>query len=405
MKVDVAAISDTGRVREINEDSFLIDKELFVFAVADGMGGHAAGEIASATAIETIRASTAAGIDIARSIEKAHESVKKKSAQTESLSGMGTTLTAMGFSAKKKIVIAHVGDSRAYLFKRNIDGASTLERITKDHSLVEELVDAGQITEEEANVHPRRSVITRALGIDGDVEVDEVPIDFKIGSRFLICSDGLSSMVRDEDIADILNSNPLPSDAARELVARANKAGGNDNITVVVIDVTDEEIIFPDSIKVAQSVPADEKKQRVHDKSGRFVFVVQILLVILFLGAILGGAFFVAKNYATKGYFLDEKNGEVVLMKGRYGGVLWWDPTLDSQSGIEVKKMTSADKVLVERNARFETRSVAVKRLDEIRKRQKEKEVTTETTTTTTTTIPDGQTDIILSPATAATND
>lgn len=161
MNVDVAAVSDTGRVREANEDSFLVDRDLFIFAVADGMGGHVAGEIASATAIETVRASVAGGIDIETAVRKAHAAVKTKAATDTGLAGMGTTMTALGFSNNNQLVIAHVGDSRAYVLHRQMmDDVDTetavgeLVRITKDHSLVEELVDAGQITEEEANVHP-----------------------------------------------------------------------------------------------------------------------------------------------------------------------------------------------------------------------------------------------------------
>jgi len=413
VRVEVAAYSDTGRVREINEDSFLVDNDLFVFAVADGMGGHAAGEIASATAIETLRASSASGIGLKTAIKNAHQAVRTKAESQQNLSGMGTTMTAIGFSEKQKLVIAHVGDSRAYKFDKKINEAGEtisydLERITKDHSLVEELVDAGQITEEEANVHPRRSVITRALGIDGEIEVDQIDLDFKNGLRYLLCSDGLTSMVRDEDIADILATYSSPEGCAKELVARANQAGGNDNITVVVLDVKDDTIILPNSMRVAQSVPAEEASKAIHDKSGRAMFGLRIFIVIALIGALLAGAYIFAQNYATSGYFLDEKNGEVVLMKGQKGGVLWWNAELDSQSGIEIENLASSDRLLVERNARFETRSAAVKRLDDMRKRQIQNEldiIEEENNTSDTDNSQTLDTSVSLPQATAVTND
>ena len=388
MKIDVAAISDTGRVREGNEDSFLVDKDLFIFAVADGMGGHVAGEIASATAVEAVRASVASGTGIENAIRIAHGAVKKKSASEESLAGMGTTLTALGFSSNKELVIAHVGDSRAYVIHRgNIDDEKNfhteLVRITKDHSLVEELVDAGEITEEEANVHPRRSVITRALGIDGDIEVDATPIPFLKGDRYLLCSDGLTSMVRDDDIAQVLRSEKTPNDCASKLVSLANQAGGIDNITVLIMDVLDAHVQPPVTASIAQSIPAHESVQPLHYKKGRIGFALRIVISILLVAALFIGAYVTADHFAHQGYFLDQRNGQVVLMTGRYGGVLWWNPEIDTQTGLEVKKLSSADALLVTRHERYTSRKQAVARLEQIRKRQKLK--STEPTTTTTT--------------------
>lgn len=400
MKIDVAAISDTGRVREANEDSFLVDRDLFVFAVADGMGGHVAGEIASATAIEAVRASAASGAGIENAIRNAHAAVKKKSASEDELSGMGTTLTALGFSSNKELVIAHVGDSRAYVLHRQLmddvgeDSETELVRITKDHSLVEELVDAGEITEEEANVHPRRSVITRALGIEGDVDVDTTPIPFLKGDRYLLCSDGLTSMVRDDEITKIMRSESSPNDCAKELVSRANQAGGTDNITVVIIDVHDPEIEAPNLAPVAQSIAAQEPTKAIHYKKGGFSFGLRIALCVLAVLGILFGAFATANYYAHQGYFLDQKNGRVVLMSGRYGGVLWWNPEVSSETGLDVKNLSSADKLLVTRHERYSSRSQALKRLEQLRLRQ----VTSNSTTSTVTTTP---TSSVPSPSTA----
>ncbi len=411
MKIDVAAISDTGRVREANEDSFLVDPELFVFAVADGMGGHVAGEIASATAIETVRASVASGVGIENAIRNAHAAVKKKSASEDQLSGMGTTLTALGFSSDKELVIAHVGDSRAYVLHRQLmddvaeNSDTELVRITKDHSLVEELVDAGEITEEEANVHPRRSVITRALGIEGEVDVDTTPIPFLKGDRYLLCSDGLTSMVRDDQITHVLRTEKTPNDCARELVSRANQAGGTDNITVVIIDVHDPDILAPEMAPVAESIAAVEPAKGIHYKKGGISFGVRIALSIIAVIGILIGAYATAKHYAHQGYFLDQKDGLVVLMSGRHGGVLWWNPELNSQTGIDVKNLTSGDKLLVTRHERYSSRSQALKRLEQIRTRQITGDVVpTESTTTMATTPTTEPSDITIPEATAVTS-
>lgn len=413
MNVDVAAISDTGLVREGNEDSFLVDVDLFVFAVADGMGGHLAGEIASATAIEAVRTATASGIDIQSAIRNAHSAVKKKAQSQEELSGMGTTMTALGFSKDKQLVIAHVGDSRAYVLHRQLmddvaeNSDTELVRITKDHSLVEELVDAGQITEEEANVHPRRSVITRALGIDGEVEVDETPIPFLKGDRYLLCSDGLTSMVRDEEINQVLRTNKTPNECARELVSKANQAGGNDNITVMVIDVLDPDVKSPVIASVAQSTPADESKAKVVNKKGRTAFAFRIIVATALVFALIFGAYATAKHFAHQGFYLDQKKGQVVLMSGKYGGVLWWDPEVNSQTGIEVKYLSPADKLLIERHKTFDSRQEAIAFINKIRSRQIDPtKLTIENSTTTTViTIPATTVPITISQGTSVSKD
>ena len=376
MNVDVAAVSDTGRVRKANEDSFLVDLDLFVFAVADGMGGHVAGEIASATAIEAVRACVANGTGIENAIKSAHSSVKKKASSEEELAGMGTTMTAMGFTKENQLVIAHVGDSRAYVLHRQLlddvdeNSQTELVRITKDHSLVEELVDAGQITEEEANVHPRRSVITRALGIDGEVEVDTTPIPFLKGDRYILCSDGLTSMVRDDEITQVVRLEKSPNDCARELVARANKAGGADNITVLVIGVIDPDLKAPIMTAAAQSIPASDQDKNLVNKKGRIGFGLRIIVSIALICGLLFGTYSTAKHFAHQGFFLDQKNGQVVLMSGRYGGILWWDPEINTQTGIEIKNLSSADKLLVTRHETYSSRKEALARLEQIRNRQ-----------------------------------
>ncbi len=228
--LDAAAVTDVGRVREGNEDSFLVDDRLHLYAVADGMGGHRAGEVASATALEALRAAIAAGRPIDEAIELSNDAVYEKSTDDPSMAGMGTTLTAGIAIEDDLFMIANVGDSRAYLVR-----GADIEQVTEDHSLVEELVRDGRLTPEQAAVHPQRSIITRALGVAEGVEIDLYPVVLAAGDRVVLCSDGLSSMLRDTVIARIVRREPDPTRAAEALVDAANEAGGEDNITAVVI--------------------------------------------------------------------------------------------------------------------------------------------------------------------------
>ena len=198
------------------------------------MGGHRAGEIASATALEALRASVASGAGLGDAITNANEAVHGKAAQDADLQGMGTTLTAV-VPDGNGVLVGHVGDSRAYLLR---DGE--LRQLTTDHSLVEELMREGTLTEEQAATHPQRSIITRALGVEDSVEVDVYPVPLLPGDRLLICSDGLTSMLRPEAIAGLLRRESDPTRAANLLVDAANAAGGEDNITTIVIDIEDD---------------------------------------------------------------------------------------------------------------------------------------------------------------------
>jgi protein phosphatase len=236
MKLLTTALTDVGRVRSVNEDAFFVDDDSRLFAVADGMGGHQAGEVASATAIAALRTGLDEGRPIDEVIADANAAVVERASGDPALRGMGTTLTAAVLGDDQVLVIGHVGDSRAYLLR---DGV--LEQLTVDHSVVAELIAAGQLTEAEAEIDPRRAMITRALGIDVDVEVDVITVDLSVGDRLLFCSDGLTTMLRDDAIADVLRNETDRARAAQELVEAANDAGGSDNITVLLVDVIDED--------------------------------------------------------------------------------------------------------------------------------------------------------------------
>ncbi len=223
--------TDTGRQRRANEDSMLARSPLFV--VADGMGGAQAGEVASRIAIETFQH----GLDSSAEPEdamvalarKANRRIHERSHANASQAGMGTTLTA-AYVGEDEVSIAHVGDSRAYCMR---DGV--LLRLTEDHSLVDELLRQGQLTPEEAVEHPQRSVITRALGPEDDVEVDVRSIRGRAGDVFLLCSDGLTTMLSEEQVASVLRGHADLRDAGEALIAAANDAGGRDNITVLLL--------------------------------------------------------------------------------------------------------------------------------------------------------------------------
>jgi len=228
--------SDVGRVRTVNEDLAL--ESLTLFAVADGMGGHVGGEIAARTAIDTLQAEFArkpSADGLAGAIQEANRAIWERGHADADLRGMGTTITAAALVATDegdRLVLANVGDSRAY----RLHGGE-LVQLTTDHSVAEELVARGELSEQEAAVHPHRHILTRALGVQPDVAVDEWEVVPEEGDRFLLCSDGLTNEVSSDRITDVLAQTRDPQEAAEILVRMANQAGGNDNATVVVLDV------------------------------------------------------------------------------------------------------------------------------------------------------------------------
>jgi serine/threonine protein phosphatase PrpC len=229
--------TDVGRVRQINQDLPLERPNLY--AVADGMGGHVGGEVAARVAVETLELSferepTSNGLG--RAFDEANFAVWQESQVNTDLRGMGTTLTAAALVASSDghdvLVLANVGDSRAYVFSEG-----DMSQVTADHSLAEERVRHGEISVEEAAVHPQRHILTRALGVGPDVQTDMWELQLRTGDRLLLCSDGLSNEIDMEEMAAVLAGEPDPAEAARQLVDAANSHGGSDNITVVVVDV------------------------------------------------------------------------------------------------------------------------------------------------------------------------
>lgn len=231
------AATSAGRVRDHNEDDFFAGEQLFV--VADGMGGHAAGEIAAGIAVSALKKLTErAGVqpsEVVESLDAVNEEIVWRSGKDAELAGMGTTATgliAVQTGGVDHWMVFNIGDSRVYRWF-----GGELRQLTTDHSEVQELIGAGQISAAEARVHPRRNVVTRSLGITPPPKSDQWLMPPSLGERFLICSDGLTGELTDEEIADLLRGVQTPQECADALVARAVAAGGRDNVTVIIVEV------------------------------------------------------------------------------------------------------------------------------------------------------------------------
>ena len=307
--------TDIGYVRDHNEDSLIIIPPLF--AVADGMGGHEAGEIASEITVNTLAELAPSHLDaegLTAAVEAANYNVMKAPRQGIGRDGMGTTLPAAMLEGER-LLIAQVGDSRAYLLHKG-----HLQQITRDHSLMADLIEAGQITPEEARVHPNRSVITRAIGSDIHMRPDIYELNVDAGDRILLCSDGLSSMISNNAIESIMRRQSDAQHCADELVTAALENGGADNVTVVVADV-------PGFSEVRE-------KKRAH-KSRVFYIGLAIALVAVIFAAGFGGYAFISNSA-----YLIEENGKVSVYRGTpddFMGIKL--STLDHTTNVDVDKL------------------------------------------------------------------
>ena len=250
-----AVASDTGRRRRRNEDNYVVAPPLF--AVADGMGGAQAGEVASRLAASALEGEDSDGLQglerIDALIQEANRRIYDRASTDPAASGMGTTMT-VALVEEMTVAIGHVGDSRAYLVR-----GEQMEQLTDDHSLVNELLKSGRLSEEEAHVHPQRSVITRAVGTDPDVDVDGFTIEGEEGDVFLLCSDGLTDMVSDEEILELVHSHRDDLDkAVKALVTAANRGGGEDNITAVAFRISAEQPVSTEDTVAMPAITGDE---------------------------------------------------------------------------------------------------------------------------------------------------
>jgi serine/threonine protein phosphatase PrpC len=418
-----------GQIRAQNEDNLVAVDGVYV--VADGMGGHEAGEVASKIAVERIRADLdVEGLPkastVVDSISNANRDIFRAAIANPGQAGMGTTVTAIAVigddlagrgapnldvnddgkmtpiraaEPTEALVLANVGDSRTYLLRHG-----RLRRVTVDHSYVQELVSTGHISEDEARTHPRRNIITRALGIEPDVKVDWWTLPLIRGDRFLLCSDGLVDEVADPDILETITTLKDPQEAAERLVDQANEAGGRDNITVIVVDVLEGDdppdptleidvvplwaddvdptpagslSIDADSSANALAAATSEGDEQKSDRGlKRFV-----LSMVLAAAIVVGFAVFA--SWARRGYYIEFNNDDVAtIYKGQTDGVLWFDPTIDS--GGPARGILDEDTIkAIEARPRFSTRSDAVAFITTI-----PPTTTTTTNTTTTNTMP-----------------
>lgn len=307
--------TDVGHVRDHNEDSLVVMPPLF--AVADGMGGHEAGEVASEITIATLTELAPHHPDaeaLVRAVEAANLNVLKGPQRGIGREGMGTTLTAAILEGER-LLVTQVGDSRAYLLHQG-----ALQQITRDHSLMTDMIEAGQLTPREARVHPNRSVITRAIGSDPRMQPDVYEINVEAGDRILLCSDGLNAMVEDPTIEGIMRRTQDPQKCASNLVDAALEAGGHDNVTVIVIDVVGYEPI---------------KEQKKARKSRVFFAFLALALVAIFALGAFGGY-----SYVDNSAYLIEENGKVVVYRGIPEEIFGISlSSMDHATDVEVDKL------------------------------------------------------------------
>ena len=353
MQLTYGVATDTGNVRAQNEDSFLIGDN--IFAVADGMGGHNAGEVASALATSLLREKSI-GQQLTpewlvASISDINTTIHSSAAEDTGRRGMGTTLCALGLVAPlnnesvPQISLANVGDSRIYLAR-----AGQFRQLTVDHSYVQELVSEGLITEDEAHTHPRRNIVTRALGIDERVAVDSWLIPLVSGDRFVLCSDGLVDEVTKSDIAEVVQQGMPPQETAAALVAQAKRNGGRDNITVIVIDATDGTHVAPAAPEVDTATSTRSVRKTW--------FVVAVIMLAL------GGLVLIGRN-ARSGYFLEFDNSSrtaaVCISRGSTDRVLWLMPTREQCFDLTRNKLIEPLQRQVDEHLRFATREDALR--------------------------------------------
>jgi len=362
-----------GRVRAVNEDRSIESSTLF--AVADGMGGHAGGEVAAGTAIDSLERGFShepSADGLVDAVHEANQAVWEQGHSDPSLRGMGTTLVATALVPTEegdRLVVVNIGDSRAYQLHQG-----ALSQLSVDHSVAEALVARGELSEEEAQIHPHRHILTRALGVDPDVEVDVWELVPEQGDRFLLCSDGLTNEVDAEEIRRVLVETGDPREAAESLVDLANEAGGNDNITAVVLDVLVGEPPSEDRPAVLAAPvgtngmpptssgspggsggsggsgtalvgraeelrpePGEPVAATRHEPLRRRVprlVTIRALIFLVLLGGVVYGAWRLVNWYVDNSYYVGLHDGKVAIFQGRRGGFLGIDPKVFEPSDI-----------------------------------------------------------------------
>jgi len=409
-RLRMAAATDTGYLRVTNQDVALATSDLA--AVADGMGGHLGGEVAARIAVEQLLEAyrqdrTTDGLLAA--VREANAAVYRRSKSDRSVRGMGTTLTAAAFIGDEpdgtlRLALVNVGDSRAYLVNGRERG---IHKLTDDHSVVEEMVRSGELTPEEAAVHPHRHILTRVLGVEPVVEPDCWELDLEPGSRLLLCSDGLTNELDEQDIAKVLLDEADTDKAAEQLVQLALQRGGIDNVTVVVLDVlagesegvTDDVVVIPAVVPgtplqareaemapitevvavtptvtaaaaaAKASVPAAPARKAAVPAAGAApraphgrpmvlvpapkrrkehrdrIFTIRVALFVLVFVAVLGSTAGVVVWFDKASFFVGLDHGYVTIFQGRPGGLLWLEPSVVERTAITPSDLLSSNVV------------------------------------------------------------
>ncbi len=438
-----------GRVRTLNEDHFVARPDENLWVVADGMGGHNGGEIASEIASETVgRAFVHRSIDgLIEAVETANAAVYSAGVEDPELTGMGTTVVALAVvdhESTEVLAIANVGDSRCYRYAEG-----ELDQVTTDHSLVAEMVREGSLSPEEAAVHPQRNIVTRVLGVHDDVPVDVFAVDPYPGDRYLLCSDGLFNEVPERGIASVLHTIADPNEAAEELVHLAVDGGGRDNITVVVVDVVEDGgraadasgALAGDAFGAAPStgpepspayagdepswrrfrrpsdtaeldrVELDDDDLAAEGRRGRRArhraerpkarrVTWRVLLFVLLVVALVGGVIATIQWYGTSAYFVGFDGDQVAIYKGRPGGVLWIDPDLVAVTDLDRDEVPDAR--VADIDAGVEQGSLADARRYVANVTEQAEELAPQATTTTVPATTTAPTTTVPPPATAA---
>jgi len=407
------AATDVGRVREINEDRYLTEERLF--AVADGVGGHQAGEVAAQTSVETLSRAftdhTTTGL--VQAVLAANQAVWELAQSNSEKRGMGTTLTAMALvteDGEEQLALTNVGDSRAYLLQQG-----ELVQLTEDHSLVEELVRDGRITREEAQVHPQRSIITRALGMEPAIEVDCWKIIPYRGDRILLCSDGLTNELSNERIASTLRQVSDPQEAARDLVRQARAEGGGDNITVVVVDIVDDggraELASAELAGTSEgqasapppppSTTTDQEVRAAWTQASTATatrprpptdapapaaeprrFTWRVLAFAVLVLAVLAAGVLSIRWYARDAYFVGLDGDQVAIFRGRPGGLLWFDPILEERKPLTLAEVLPVHHAELRAGKEQPSKAAADRYVNRLRQEFEERRAATTTTTT-----------------------
>lgn len=424
LRMTATSVSHAGQIRKTNQDRAFSSPILG--AVADGMGGHQGGEQAATIAIDILGSFTEplSRDRLVDTVRAANKAVFDEGDRPE-LRGMGTTLVAAAIHPDEhRVTMVNVGDSRGYRFR---DGE--LEQITVDHSLVEELIQQGRITEEDARSHPQRNIVTRALGLAEDIDIDVFDLEIMHGDRLLLCSDGLFNEIDEVVIADRLATVVDPEDAAAELVELAVESGGRDNVSVVLLDIVDDadpaairaeaeslrratpkaaaavfdteliervDVDHPGDVALAAGVRAADPDEQlvgtiepdsltssdldggtiepasaapfeddidlrsVQRDRGRARWVA-VGVIVTFLIAFLGINWF-----ASSAYFAAERSGEVVIFKGRPGGILWIDPEVEQTTGVAVDDLAPAGVQKLEQEIEWTSLADAVDFVDQL---------------------------------------